>query len=288
MEILPEQVWLPRAHAHSARVSRWVEPYLQRRSMDQIEPVVDFLFSYYSLRPAHLVKWSPGPGVRLAGDQARNFLSEKHFARFQEGVGLDISTFPRKRTNGLVFIHRLLRATASRPAQLACYGLHEWAMVYRSPEIRHAQFALRLSPEQIAFFVESQKLCCTHFDAFRFFTPDARPLNKWTLERSDQLDYDQPGCIHANMDLYKWAYKLLPWIASELVADCFELAMTARTIDMRASPYDLREIGYEPITIETPEGREEYVHAQKQIAQDSGPLRQRLIEAYERVLGFLN
>ncbi len=102
-------------------------------------------------------------------------------------------------------------------------------------------------------------------------------MNKWQLERSGQAQFDQPGCVHANMDLYKWAYKLLPWIASELVADCFELAM-------RASPYDLRGIGYDPIPIETPAGREEYAAAQKQIALAAEPLRQRLIDAYGLVI----
>ena len=47
------------------------------------------------------------------------------------------------------------------------------------------------------------------------------------------------------MDLYKWAYKLSPATPGELVADCFELAADIRELDMRASPYDLRDHGYE-------------------------------------------
>ncbi|MDL5045810.1 hypothetical protein QQ054_07150 [Oscillatoria amoena NRMC-F 0135] len=261
---------------------------MRRQSMGQKEPVVDFLFSYYSLRPSHLMKWTPGPGVALAGERAEEFLHEKYFHRTDAGVTLDCSALSPKRIEGLRFIRDLLRATAARPAQFACHGLHEWAMVYRAPEIRHAQFALRLPPEQIAQVVESQTLRCTHYDAFRFFTPEARPLNQWPLERPDQMTHDQPGCIHANMDLYKWAYKLLPWIASELVADCFELAMTARVIDMRASPYDLRDIGYDPIPIETPAGREEYAAAQRQIAHRAEPLRLRLVSTYEMVISGAN
>lgn len=46
-----------------------------------------------------------------------------------------------------------------------------------------------------------------------------------------------------NMDLYKWAYKLSPLVPSELVADCFALAREIRTLDMRASPYDLADPG---------------------------------------------
>jgi len=40
--------------------------------------------------------------------------------------------------------------------------------------------------------------------------------------------------FHASMDLYKWAYKFAPWIASDLLADYFELARATRWLDMRA------------------------------------------------------
>ncbi|NIP97292.1 MAG: 3-methyladenine DNA glycosylase, partial [Akkermansiaceae bacterium] len=53
----------------------------------------------------------------------------------------------------------------------------------------------------------------------------------WSREANEQ-----PGCIHANMDLYKWTAKALPWAGSDLLWDCFELALRAREVDMRASP----------------------------------------------------
>ena len=54
---------------------------------------------------------------------------------------------------------------------------------------------------------------------------------------------EQPACLHANMDVYKWAYKLLPLVDSTLVMDCFDLAWDARELDMRAAPYDIRDWG---------------------------------------------
>ncbi|MGK5643543.1 3-methyladenine DNA glycosylase, partial [Streptomyces sp. URMC 126] len=66
---------------------------------------------------------------------------------------------------------------------------------------------------------------------------------------------EQPGCLHAGMDVYKWAYKLAPFTPSDLVADCFALAREIRTLDMRASPYDLTAWGYSPVAIETPAGK---------------------------------
>ena len=127
-------------------------------------------------------------------------------------------------------------------------------------------------------------LCCSHFDAFRFFTAPARPLNRLQPTRQASLDLEQGGCLHANMDLYKWAFKLAPLTPAELTADCFELARDIREVDMRASPYDLRSLGYEPIAIETPAGREEYERHQRAFASRGEPLRARLVALCGRLL----
>jgi hypothetical protein len=132
--------------------------------------------------------------------------------------------------------------------------------------------------------VESHRVACTHFDAFRFFTPAARELNAVQPTRSTQADIEQPGCLHANMDLYKWAYKLTPLVPSELVADCFELAREIRYVDMQASPYDLRALGVEPIAIETADGKAAYARRQRAFADRAEPLRASLIAVCEESL----
>ena len=86
------------------------------------------------------------------------------------------------------------------------------------------------------------------------------------------------------MDLYKWAYKLSPAAPAELVADCFALASEIRELDMRASPYDLRAHGYEPVAIETPEGKAEYVAAQRGFAERGAALRRRLLEVCDALI----
>jgi hypothetical protein len=83
------------------------------------------------------------------------------------------------------------------------------------------------------------------------------------------------------MDLYKWAYKLSPIVPSELVVDAFELARDIRELDMRASPYDLTGLGYEPVRIETPEGKREYAAAQRAFADRACALRERLLGEVE-------
>ena len=114
-----------------------------------------------------------------------------------------------------------------------------------------------------------QNLVCTHYDAVRFYTEEAKPLNKFHMTRDEQPSFDQAGCLHVNMDLYKWAYKIYPYISSDLIADCFELAKECRIIDMQASPYDVSSLGVEKIAIETKEGRNEYISKQNLLYQKS-------------------
>ncbi|HRO28952.1 MULTISPECIES: 3-methyladenine DNA glycosylase [Micrococcaceae] len=197
------------------------------------------------------------------------------------GWTVDVGAFLDRRGSMVEFAHRILGATVRRPARLACFGLHEWAMAYRSEVhgVRHSTVPLRLGAEGTNEVVERNRISCTHFDAFRFYAPEAAPLNELQPTRATQVDLEQPGCLHANMDLYKWSYKLLPVLSSDLVADCFELAWRIRTMDMRASPYDLADWGLEPIRIETPAGRAEYVRHQRGFAEESTVLRRRLLEA---------
>ncbi|MGN6242977.1 MAG: 3-methyladenine DNA glycosylase [Motilibacteraceae bacterium] len=279
---LSEDAWRARRAAHEARVDRWTGPHLERARRGQKHPVEDFLFTYYSFRPAQLRRWSPGVGVVCEG--AAELLGQTAWTAVDGGAL--VGPAPEGRLRTASFVADLLRATASRPAHLGCLGLHEWAMVYRQApeEVRHAAVPLRLGPAGTDAVVEALPVRCSHFDAFRFFTEPARPRNSLQPSRETQLALEQPGCLHATMDLYKWAYKLWPWVPSELVADCFALAREVRELDMRASPYDLSEHGYEPVRIETAEGRAEYVAAQRGFSERGAALRARLLDAVDALL----
>ena len=305
-EFLPQQEWQRRQAEHDARVRAWTEPHQHRASRGEKHPVHDFLFSYYAFRPAWLRRWHPGPDVVLGGEAAKEFLrwpeyresgmgvspmfSEKpsdhgQDVRATRGVAIDPATLPLHRHQFVSWLEGLLTNMQTRPPFFACFGLHEWAMVYRQTpdEVRHNAYPLRFSPEELARIVEATPLCCSHFDAFRFFTAPARPLNRLQPTRPDTARLEQRGCLHANMDLYKWAFKLAPFTPSELIADCFALARDIREIDMRASPYDLRALGYEPIPIETPAGRAEYEKHQRAFTTRGEPLRSRLLQLAERL-----
>lgn len=280
--VLSATEWRALRASHEARVERWLAPHLERASLGRRHPVYDFLFDYYSLRPSHLRRWHPGFGVVL--EDAEEFLSRPHYVRVRGGTAVTLETFKPERLQFVAWLRGLLAATLERPPFFGCAGLHEWAMVYRTSEIRHAGWPLRLSAGEIAGVVESLPVRCSHYDAFRFFTAAARPLNRLQLTREAAPDFEQAGCLHANMDLYKWAGKLLPLAPSRLLADTFELARDIREIDMRASPYDLSALGFEPIPIETAEGRLSYERHQREFAARSTPLRAELLALCARIL----
>lgn len=261
-------------------------PCRERLARHEPHPVHDFLTTYYRLSLAKLEDWHPGLGVFLEAspDSAAAF-SSKHY-RLEDGwLAADPSVLAGKPRERLAWIRALLEGTRDRPGNFSCHGAHEWAMVYGGHELRHGTNApLRLPQPEIDAFVRSHGICCSHFDAFRFFAPEAQPMNKLHPELWTREDHEQPGCLHANMDLYKWAYKAMPWIGSELLYDCFLLARDAREIDMRASPYDLRAYGYTAIAVETESGRHDYEAAQREITRRAAPLRARLITALDKLL----
>lgn len=301
--VLPASVWMPLAEAHAARADRLTAGRQARRRNfggEGKHAVEDFLFNYCSSTPAQLRRWHPGVGVLLetAAEVGvkqgiclpwpQPHAAWKWYTRFSEhgnAVGVDLEDLRRARGDSIRFQRSLLQAIEDRPGWFGCFGLHEWAMLYKQdPSTQRHSLPLRLGQQGINEVVDRMGLRCTHFDAFRFFTPAAAPLNRTQLTRAHQIELDQPGCLHANLDLLKWAVKLGPLVPGDLLLDVFELAVEIRRLDMQASPYDLSELGEPCVAIETSEGRAEYVRRQKDFTRRSGPLRRRLIELCDMVL----
>ena len=291
ISLIPESEWTERAAAHRARAERHTLPARKRRDHGVPHPVEDFLFRYFPYPLALLENWQPGMGVALEvsdsdDSPALTVFAGRCYSRGDGWISLDPENLSVKERERLKWIVELLESTADRPPNFACHGLHEWAMVYRGREVRHEKTTpLRLPQAEIDALVESRAICCSHHDAFRFFASEARSMNHLQPTLDSRILLEQPGCVHANMDLYKWAAKAMPWIGSELLLDCFELAIDLRDLDMRASPYDLIEWGREPIRIETAEGRRIYEIEQKRLAAEAVPLRERLIEALKILEG---
>lgn len=281
--------WTERAARHHALISPLADAFLKRRELGKTHAVHDFLFTYYSFSPQKLKQWVPAFYEDLeVTPEFRNdypWFTDHWFER--EG---DVLSPKRERMGDSVrglatFVHDLCQNIINRAPRFGCFGLHEWAMVYKlsAEELRHKSHTLRMTPEALATFVESQTISCSHYDAYRFFTEPAKPFNVLNPQIENRLQLEQGGCLHANMDLYKWGLKLWPWIGSDFLAKAFFLALEGRELDMRASPYDLKEAGYTPICIETEAGRLEYQQLQKKYAEKANLLRGELLNLTARL-----
>ncbi|HEX6956124.1 MAG TPA: 3-methyladenine DNA glycosylase [Agromyces sp.] len=277
--VLAADDWRAREAAHAERAEALTAAHRERRARGEAHPVEDFLFTYYSYSPGLLRRWHPGAGVELADAAGTPRAEWRWYAPGAASASLvvDVDAMRREKGPMLALVEQVLRRTVARPAQFGCFGLHEWAMVYRQREHRHP-VPLRLGQAATDEVVEAHDIRCTHFDAYRFFTPDAVPRNRFAPTRESQPDLEQPGCLHANMDVYKWAVKLGPLAPGEVLLDAFELARDIRYLDMQASPYDMAPWGGEPVRIETPEGKAEYVRRQRGFAERANALRARLLE----------
>src|SRR4051794_18373948 len=171
--VLTREEWQPRARAHADRVDAWVQPHLDRRQRGVPHPVHDFLFGYYSQRPAALQRWHPGYGVTLL--DAPEYADLKGYgsrlssttrgggraARNERSVETTVTQAHLASQRPLLeSIRRLLVATASRPPTLGCFGLHEWAMIYGTTDLRHDR-PLRLGSSGTDRVVESHRIACS-------------------------------------------------------------------------------------------------------------------------------
>mmetsp|Transcript_17197 Transcript_17197/g.44072 ORF Transcript_17197/g.44072 Transcript_17197/m.44072 type:complete len:451 (-) Transcript_17197:313-1665(-) len=261
--VLERAEWLALASSHGAQVAAALG-LDESLTYDPADPLRNFVFEYYHFKPSQLRLWCPGPELALSGVLDSDFgepvrgstpkLPPRRFAALDPESGALVfapDAAPERQRAAMRQALAVLKATASREPHFLCHGLHEWAMLYHPssaeaaglpPPPRHQRaLPLRVSQSQLNLAVESVPLRCTHFDAFRFFTEPARPLNReGQLSRETQIDSEQPGCVHASMDMFKWTIKALPFIDSSLLPLTLRLALKARVLDMRASPYDIK------------------------------------------------
>lgn len=283
--VIPTTDWRAERAAHEAAIAERTDAHIARRMKGEKHPVEDFLFTYYPFKVGQLARWNPGPRLRLELETAADAAYfDRRWYRTDERSStaeVDLPSWRADRGDGAKFIASLLRSTLDREANFGCFGIHEWAMVYRlcDDDRRHQQVPLRLSRSKTDAVVEGHRIQCSHHDAFRFFTDPARPLNTLQPSRKNMVINEQPGCLHAGMDLYKWAMKVGPIAPSTLVVDCFDLALDIRTLDMEASPYDLREWGYGVVAIETAAGKAEYMSRQQEFSHRAQTLRRRLLSS---------
>ncbi len=281
LRALPREEWRGLEAEHRARADGLSAAHRDRRARRETHPVEDFLWTYYSVAPGELRRWHPGAGMLLEGGAAE-YGTRRYYRSIEDrDAALDPQSYAARRGGTVDYVERLLSATLERTPRYGCFGLHEWAMVYRmTPEqLRHTALPLRIGHEATDRVVEQNPISCTHFDAYRFFTPEAAPLNALRPSRETQPEMEQSACLHAGMDVYKWAAKLGPIVPGDLLLDAFELARDIREVDMRASPYDVGSFGLAAIPVETAAGKREYARLQRGFAERGDALRFRVLEA---------
>lgn len=286
--LVPEQIWRDRQDRHVRTVDLLTTDHLERRTRGVPHPVVDFLFTYYRTSVATIRRWHPGPGVILENAHHSEMVEWRHYRRDslhgREGLTVDADSVVERCGTRIDRARRIVEATASRAGATGCFGLHEWAMLYRTGgDVRHEQVPLRVSHAEIDDVVDRSTLRCTHFDAFRFFTDPAAPLNQTPLTRDGQARHEQPACLHAGMDLYAHVAAMGAGGPGELLIDTLRASFDAREVDMRSSPYDLSAWGLDPIPVETAEGRAAFVAHQRLWIRRTQALRSRFLDAVARL-----
>ena len=167
--------WQQQRKDHRQRISELIDDYLERRSHQRKDPVMDFLFEYYAFRPSYLKSWTPGLGTLLLEGSSADWRFEE-MAHTQGNCYLDITYFDKDRISAAQWILDVLQKSADSKPSFGCFGMHEWAMVYKADRVRHDYLSLRMEKDELAEFVESRPLVCTHFDDFRFLP--MRPSRK--------------------------------------------------------------------------------------------------------------
>ena len=287
--VVPEQLWRTWSERHAAAVDSLTGDHLERRRRGQPHPVHDFLFTYYRTSVGTVRRWHPGPGLLLENAHHSERVGWRHYradtAVGRRGLVVDADSVRRRCSERIDRARVVVESTLHRPGVTDCFGLHEWAMLYRAGDegVRHDSAPLRLSHETIDEVVRTSRLRCTHFDAFRFFTGPAEPLNENRLTRDDQAGFEQPACLHAGMDVYSWTAAMESGAPGELLVDSLRAAFAAREVDMRSSPYDLTAWGLMPIPVESAAGRAEFVRFQQRWMRKTAILRHRFLAAMDRL-----
>lgn len=139
--------WRAREAAHRLRADALTAGHRSRRGLGERHPVEDFLWTYYSVTPSELRRSHPGAGAILV-DGAKDRATWQHYTVTGEyglDAAVDLPAYFERRGGIVDYIERLLGATLERTPQFGCFGLHKWAMVYRSSaeERRHTRLPAR-------------------------------------------------------------------------------------------------------------------------------------------------
>ena len=226
---------------------------------------------------ANCAAGTPGTASHAGGESARRFLGRAGYGEHGSAVTVTHEHLV-SRIETVEFIADLLQSTAGRPARFNCFGLHEWAMVYRSARRapRSGSVAARAGGHRRRGRIDAvalqplRRLPVLHRagGAPQRGTAEPRVAGR---QRTAGVRARRDGHLQVGVQAGP-AGRLRT--ASPTASNS---PPTARELDMRASPYDLTGYGFAPIAVETPTGRAEYVRGQQDVADRAAPLRTRAV-----------
>ena len=169
--------WEPLQAAHVARVDALLADHLDRRTTPRTTPGRGL--------PLHLLPDPPEPAPHLAPRARGSACSAPRSTR--EGAATCTPTTRReldpaeisRRSDSIRWIRQLLSGNGRPPAAVRLLRpARVGDGLPRTEEIRHETWPLRLGAEGTDRVVESHKIACSHFDAFRFFTAAGPPSER--------------------------------------------------------------------------------------------------------------
>ena len=111
----------------------------RRHAVDQ-HPIYNFLHTYYRYSAESLMRYSPGPGVRLLDTDMTSNSGLLHSVLLLLCCGRSVHR--QDKLNSLRQPRDFMNTIDKQPV-FSCYGLHEWAMLYKGHEKHQKQLDLR-------------------------------------------------------------------------------------------------------------------------------------------------
>ena len=124
--------WKHERDRHIRRINSILGDYLIKKEHQVKNPILDFLFEYYTFRPGLLIRWSPGYQMTLEKMAFKDIEDLVEIRCLPDGMRIDPSAFPTHRVASLDWVIQLIEVTMSRAPSFGCFGMHEWAMVYQT------------------------------------------------------------------------------------------------------------------------------------------------------------
>ena len=274
--------WRQRAAEHAERIDAYVAPHLARRETRR-NPVFDFLFTYYSHRPAQLRRWHPAtggaggrPGVRRA--QGLRERRRRRPSRRRTSPRSECSPDPPPPA------HRHRRPHPRTSAASGCTS-GRWSTGSPRTETRHADWPLRLGPAGTDEVVEGPPHRLLPLRRLPLLHAPARPLNTLSPGRDDRPDFRAarlPARGHGPLQAR------LPALPAHLLRPRGRLLRAGLGHPHpRHAGGAVRPLGpglRSRCGSETAEGKAQYAEAQRGFAQRGAPLRARLAQECEWLL----